>query len=108
MPELGGQIVIDGQNIQQLSLPSYRSKISIIPQDPVLFSGPLRFNLDPGNEFEDAQIWNALEAVQLKSQPRSQGFSLLNWVGGGSRREKTLASAGHVPILHPKILGVIN
>ena len=78
MPELGGQIVIDGQNIQQLSLPSYRSKISIIPQDPVLFSGPLRFNLDPGNEFEDAQIWNALEAVQLKSQPRSQGFSLLN------------------------------
>lgn len=67
MPEPHGQILIDGQNTQQLSLQSYRSKISVIPQDPVLFSGPLRLNLDPETQFEDAQIWNALEAVQLKS-----------------------------------------
>ena len=76
MPEPGGQILIDGHNIQQLSLPSYRSKISVIPQDLVLFSGPLRFNLDPGNEFEDAQIWNALEAVQLKSLVMKQDGKL--------------------------------
>lgn len=67
MPEPYGQILIDSQNTQQLSLQSYRSKISVIPQDPVLFSGPLRLNLDPETQFEDAQIWNALEAVQLKS-----------------------------------------
>lgn len=53
MPEPGGQIVIDDQNIQQLSLTSYRAKISVIPQDPVLFSDTLRLNLDPGTKFED-------------------------------------------------------
>ena len=76
MPEPGGQIIIDGQDIQDLSLPIYRSRISVIPQDPVLFSCPLRLNLDPGTEFEDVQIWNALEAVQLKSLIQKQDGKL--------------------------------
>lgn len=76
MPEPGGQILIDDQDIQELSLPIYRSRISLIPQDPVLFTGSLRLNLDPGKEFEDVQIWNALEAVQLKSLIQEQNGKL--------------------------------
>jgi ATP-binding cassette subfamily C (CFTR/MRP) protein 4 len=40
--------------------------ISIVPQNPVLFSGTLRKNLDPLNEYSDVDIWNALEQVELK------------------------------------------
>lgn len=83
MPEPGGQILIDDQNIQDLTLPIYRSRISVIPQDPVLFSGPLRLNLDPGIEFEDAQIWNALEAVQLKSLIQKQDGQLYYEIAEG-------------------------
>ncbi|XP_078376964.1 ATP-binding cassette sub-family C member 4-like [Oculina patagonica] len=83
MPEPGGQILIDDQNIQELTLPIYRTRISVIPQDPVLFSGPLRLNLDPGIEFEDAQIWNALEAVQLKSLIQKQDGQLYYEIAEG-------------------------
>jgi len=83
MPEPGGQILIDDQDIQDLSLPIYRSRISLIPQDPVLFTGPLRLNLDPGKEFEDVQIWNALEAVQLKSLIQKQDGKLFCKISEG-------------------------
>ncbi|ALC42695.1 CG10505 [Drosophila busckii] len=61
-----GLIEIDGQNIAHLGLQQLRSHISIIPQDPVLFSGSLRFNLDPLQQRTDEQIWQALQAVKLQ------------------------------------------
>ena len=66
MPEPAGRILIDGLDVQQLNLPSYRSRVSVISQDPVLFSGMLRANLDPTSRFKDTEIWNALEAVHLR------------------------------------------
>lgn len=65
-----GRIEIDGVDISQLGLHTFRQKISIIPQDPVLFVGTLRYNLDPFDEKTDEEIWSALEHVELKESVR--------------------------------------
>lgn len=63
----GGSIVIDGHEISKLGLHALRSRLTIIPQDPVLFSGTLRLNLDPFNTRTDDEIWRALEYAHLKA-----------------------------------------
>ncbi|MCI4379410.1 hypothetical protein PGIGA_G00227900 [Pangasianodon gigas] len=62
----GGSIKIDGVNICDIGLADLRSKLSIIPQEPVLFSGTVRSNLDPFNQYSEAQIWDALERTHMK------------------------------------------
>ncbi|KAL4659052.1 multidrug resistance-associated protein 1-like [Arapaima gigas] len=62
-----GEIYIDGINIADIGLHELRSRITIIPQDPVLFSGSLRMNLDPFNQYSDEDVWNALELAHLKN-----------------------------------------
>ncbi|KAM4634684.1 multidrug resistance-associated protein 1 [Polymixia lowei] len=62
-----GHIFIDGVDISQLGLHDLRSRITIIPQDPVLFSGSLRMNLDPFDGYSDEEVWRALELAHLKS-----------------------------------------
>ncbi|KAM9392165.1 multidrug resistance-associated protein 1 isoform 2-T2 [Pholidichthys leucotaenia] len=62
-----GHISIDGVDIAKLGLHELRSRITIIPQDPVLFSGSLRMNLDPFNSYSDEELWKALEFSHLKN-----------------------------------------
>ncbi|KAJ3229676.1 Canalicular multispecific organic anion transporter 2 [Chytriomyces hyalinus] len=61
-----GEVVIDGISTKSLGLKDLRSRLSIIPQDPILFSGTVRSNMDPFNEHDDVTIWRALEASGLK------------------------------------------
>lgn len=60
-----GSIVIDGLNVADMGLYDLRSKLSIIPQDPVLFQGTIRKNLDPFNESTDEKLWDALRRSGL-------------------------------------------
>ncbi|KAJ8918454.1 hypothetical protein NQ315_008151 [Exocentrus adspersus] len=67
LAQIDGDILIDNINTKRIPLHLLRSKISIIPQEPVLFSGTLRKNLDPFEEYNDEVLWNALEDVELKN-----------------------------------------
>ena len=68
MPEPGGNIYIDDLALDELNVQSTRPVISVITQNPTLFSGPLRINLDPFSRFNDTEIWSVLEQVQMKSK----------------------------------------
>ncbi|XP_048869139.1 ATP-binding cassette sub-family C member 3 isoform X2 [Brienomyrus brachyistius] len=61
-----GEITIDGVKVSEIGLHDLRSKLTIIPQEPVLFSGSLRMNLDPFDSYSDEEVWKALELSHLK------------------------------------------
>ena len=66
MEAAGGAITIDGVDISRLGLHELRSRLTIIPQEPVLFSGSIRRNLDPTGEHSDCELWTALDGAGLR------------------------------------------
>eukprot|EP00258_Populus_trichocarpa_P051202 XP_024467221.1 ABC transporter C family member 2 isoform X2 [Populus trichocarpa] len=71
-----GRILIDDCNISKFGLMDLRKVLGIIPQAPVLFSGTVRFNLDPFSEHNDADLWEALERAHLKDVIRRNSLGL--------------------------------
>eukprot|EP00755_Sulcionema_specki_P021424 Sspe_Gene.74191::Locus_45697_Transcript_1_1_Confidence_1.000_Length_4003::g.74191::m.74191/K05673/ABCC4; ATP-binding cassette, subfamily C (CFTR/MRP), member 4 len=81
-----GAILIDGVNTSDIELATLRSAISAIPQDPVLFAGSLRYNLDPFSTcHDDSQLWNVLSAVQMREHIEGLEEGLDHEVSEGGR-----------------------
>uniref|UniRef100_A0AAA9T645 ATP binding cassette subfamily C member 10 n=1 Tax=Bos taurus TaxID=9913 RepID=A0AAA9T645_BOVIN len=80
-----GRVLLDGMDTSQLELAELRSQLAIIPQEPFLFSGTVRENLDPRGLYEDGALWQALEQCHLSEAIESMG-GLDGELGEGGRR----------------------
>jgi ATP-binding cassette subfamily C (CFTR/MRP) protein 1 len=88
---VSGRVLLDGVDIGTVGLTHLRSVMSIIPQDPFMFSGTVRHNLDPFSNHQDAQLWEVLTAVGLKPTISGEGLRRMGGGRPGGREEEAAA-----------------
>jgi len=103
-----GRILFDGMDASSMGLLMLRRIVGLVPQDPTIFEGTIRTNMDPFNEFPDARIWECLRSMQLMSWMRSQPDGINSAVtkegGNMSFGQRQLLSMARMVIRQPPVL----
>ncbi|KAH7314785.1 hypothetical protein KP509_21G019800 [Ceratopteris richardii] len=104
----GGEIIIDDIDITSMRLHDLRSRLGIIPQEPVLFQGTLRLNLDPFDAYSDAEIWEVLQKCQLdkivREKPERLSTPVMDYGENWSLGQRQLLCFGRTLLKKSKIL----
>lgn len=104
----GGKIIIDGIDICALGLHDLRSRFGIIPQEPVLFEGTVRSNIDPTGQYTDDEIWKSLDRCQLKdtvaSKPEKLDSLVVDNGDNWSVGQRQLLCLGRVMLKQSRLL----
>uniref|UniRef100_A0A0U9HSY7 Putative ABCC protein n=1 Tax=Chrysomela populi TaxID=154003 RepID=A0A0U9HSY7_CHRPP len=102
--DIEGRILIDGEDITNIPILFLRSRIAIIPQDPVLFTGTIRSNIDPTSKYSDEDIWKAIEKSNIKHLVPSLEDTIGENGAKYSAGQKQLICLARALVSHNKII----